>query len=228
MIKYDGYKRALSDDSVIVVAHDRENLVLFDDTEPLRMGVDRTINGTVELKARFIKDTLLAGVLIHAIDMDDVTGQSCERGPFPITTVVARIFIEANRAVNNTAETTTTSTAQSTTTTSTVQSTMATGQCAGVQKFTLIPDENDCRFYFVCSPNVDKPVAHIQCPDDLRFSASAKACTHEDLVSHDRSSFDRPIANVRSFLAAPHISSLEYEKEKTMHDFEPSVPSLCP
>ena len=162
---------------MIVVARDHANLVLFDDTEPLRISDSQTINGTVELKARFIKSALLSGVLIHDIDMDDVTGQSCERGPFPITTVVARIFSEPSPTRANTVETTTTSTAQSTT---------AARQCAGVKKFTLIPDEDDCRFYFVCSPNVDKPVAHIQCPDNLRYSVSAKACTHEDLVSNDR------------------------------------------
>jgi hypothetical protein len=75
------------------MAHEKKNLILFDDTQPLQLQNNTLINGTVELKATFIKHSQLAGVLVHLIDMDDYTGKSCQRGLYPITSIIQEVLL---------------------------------------------------------------------------------------------------------------------------------------
>lgn len=175
------YERILSPQNVIILAHQKNNLVLFDDTHPMQLNNRQTINGTVELKANFIRGTQVGGVLVHSIDLDDFTGQSCGQGPFPITSVVSRIFSKPMKTATSTETTPTTSTMDSTpmqTSTSKPK-----GPCSNVKTTDLIPDEKDYRSYYVCAPNRDEPVAHLRCPNNMHFSPTAKACSQEFFAS---------------------------------------------
>jgi hypothetical protein len=147
------------------MAHNKKNLIIFDDTQPLQLQNKFLINGTVELKATFIKNAKLAGVLVHSIDMDDYTGNWCHRGAFPITSIVSRVFSVPIP------------------TKQTVATVQKTGICSGVRTQNLIADENDCQFYYVCLPNNNQPLAHLQCPNNMYFSSQNKACTKDPLVS---------------------------------------------
>jgi hypothetical protein len=121
------------------------------------------------LKANYIKNSQLAGVLVHSIDMDDYTGLSCHQGTFPITSIVSRIF----------------STPMSPPTTTTQASILKKiDPCSGIKTKDLVADESDCRYYYVCMPNHHEPVAHLQCPNDMHFSSKQKACTQEQFVSY--------------------------------------------
>jgi hypothetical protein len=164
----DDYERFLSSHSIIVTAHKKENLIIFDDTKPLEIQKNVIINGTVELKANFIRSAQLAGVLVHSIDMDDYTGQSCHRGAFPITSTVFRVFSKSIPSAPPT-----------TTETPIIQK----SPCSGVQTSSLVSDQNDCRYYYVCVANVDKPIAHLQCPDNMHFSPEQEACIKGQSVS---------------------------------------------
>ncbi|KAG0422010.1 hypothetical protein DMUE_6246 [Dictyocoela muelleri] len=62
-------------------------------------------------------------------------------------------------------------------------STAGKGPCSNMKTTDLMPDERDCRYYYVCSPKRDRPMAHLQCPNNMYFSPTAKACTHEYVVS---------------------------------------------
>jgi hypothetical protein len=174
LIQSDHYDRFLTNESIIVMAHKKKNLIIFDDTQPLQIQNKVFINGTVELKATFIKNSQLGGVLVHSIDMDDYSGQSCQRGAFPITSIVSRVFSTAIPSM----PTTTPATTKILTTT-----VHKTSVCSGVKIKDLVADENDCHYYYVCLPNTDKPIAHLQCPNNMNFSPIEKACTLEDFVS---------------------------------------------
>lgn len=177
------YERFLSNESVIVQAHNEKNFIVFDDTQLLEMPNQILINGTVELKARFIKKSQLAGILVHSIDLDDYTGSSCNRGIFPITSIVSQVFASPIQPP--------TTTTTITITTATVQTTTAVKKsdpCSNVKTKDLVVDESDCRYYYVCMPNRDEPVAHLQCPNKMQFSSKQKACTQEQFVSISSSS----------------------------------------
>jgi hypothetical protein len=176
-IQLNKYERFLTNESVIVMAHDKKNLIIFDDTQPLQVQDKIIINGTVELKATFIKNSQLGGVLVHSIDMDDYSGLSCHRGAFPITSIVSRVFSTPIPSIPTTTPTITTTARILTPTVH------KTGLCSGVKTKDLIADENDCRYYYVCLPNNDKPIAHLQCPSNMHFSPQQKACTQEGFVS---------------------------------------------
>jgi Chitin binding Peritrophin-A domain len=133
----------------------------------------------VELKAMFIKNALLGGVLIHTLDMDDYTGLACHRGPFPIASIVSRVFSVPISSVGSPSSTTTTTTA--TTTTAELWPKKA-NPCAHVKGKDLVADENDCQYYFVCTSNQQGPSAHLKCPDNMQFSVTQKACTAEEGV----------------------------------------------
>jgi len=134
------------------------------------------INGTVELKAVFIKRSQLAGVLVHSIDMDDYTGLSCHHGTFPITSIVSRIFSTPIPLMPPSTTTTTTTTAAAP-----IEKKMS--QCSGVKTRDLVADDKDCRYFYVCVPDHDEPLAHLECPNNMVFSLKQKACTEELLVS---------------------------------------------
>jgi len=152
------------------MAHHKEDLIIFDDTQPLvSIENKRIINGTVELKAVFIRNSQLAGVLVDSIDMDDYTGRSCHRGAFPITSIVSRVFSKSTTSEPTTVEI----------------NAKEKGPCLGVTTNDLIPDENDCNYYYVCTPNNNKPIARLQCPNGMHFSSTQKACTHEESVSFE-------------------------------------------
>ncbi|CAF1311435.1 unnamed protein product [Adineta steineri] len=165
-IQSNNYERFLSNESVIVMAHKKDNLIIFDDTQSLQLP-RRIVNGTVELKAKFIKQSQLGGVLVHSIDMDDYSGKFCNRGKYPITSVISGLF--SKPITPPSIETTTTPSKQK------------TGLCSGIKTKDLIVDEADCHYYYVCLPNIDAPVAHLQCPSNMHFSKRLKACTQEDL-----------------------------------------------
>ena len=86
-------------ENILIAAHQNHNLILFNDTQSLELNNEIIHNGTVELKANFIKNIQLSGVLIHNIDMDDYTGLSCHRGAFPITSVVSRILSDSRSSI---------------------------------------------------------------------------------------------------------------------------------
>jgi hypothetical protein len=159
------------------MAHNKNNLIIFDDTQPIQLQNKIFINGTIELKAAFIKNSQLAGILVHSIDMDDYTGLSCHRGAFPITSIVSRIFSVPIP-----------STQTSSTTTTTIQTPIGKkiNRCSGVKTKDLVADESDCQYYYVCIPNHDEPLAHLQCPSDMYFSPKQKACTQDQYVSFSR------------------------------------------
>ena len=159
------------------MAHQKKNLVIFDDTQPLQVQNRVVINGTVELKATFIKNTQLGGVLVHSIDMDDYSGLSCQRGTFPITSIVSRVFSTPMPSMP------TATRADTTTTTISTSTVHKTSLCSGVKTKDLVADEHDCQYYYVCLPNNDDPIAHLQCPSNMYFSPNQKACTQERFVS---------------------------------------------
>jgi hypothetical protein len=153
------------------MSHYKKNLILFDDTQPLKVSNKFIINGTVELKANFIKNAQLAGVLVHLIDMDDYTGKWCHRGPFPIASVVYRVFSKLI------------SSKQTTTSSTTTTATTSTGICSGVQSRDLLADDKDCQYFYVCRPSNINPIARLQCPNNMYFSSKQKACTRDPSVS---------------------------------------------
>lgn len=132
------------------------------------------VNGTVELKAAFMKKAQLGGVHIHTLDMDDYTGLACHRDPFPVASIVSRLFSDSVQPVTVPP------------TTATIPMMKKPNPCAGVTSRDLVADENDCQYYFVCMPDHQEPVAHLQCPNNMQFSSHQKACTTEQGV---RSSF---------------------------------------
>ena len=148
------------------MAHKKKNLIIFDDTQPLEIQKKFLINGTVELKATFIKNVQLGGVLVHHIDMDDYTGQWCQRGKYPITSTVSRIFSATIPPIAKT-----------------VPNVKQSGMCENIRTKDLLEDPNDCRSYFVCLPISNQPVAHLQCPNNMFFSSKQKACTRDHSVS---------------------------------------------
>jgi hypothetical protein len=154
------------------MAHKKKNLIIFDDTQPLELQNNILINGTIELKATFIKNSQLAGILVDSIDMDDYTGLSCHRGEFPITSIVSKVFSTPMPFMQ-------------TSTTTTIQTPIEkqSSPCLGVKTTDLVADENDCRYYSVCVPDHDEPMAHLQCPDGMHFSSKQKACIQEESVS---------------------------------------------
>lgn len=166
MIREENYRRSLSDESVLVKAQHENNLILFDDTQPLKLGPNPLVNGTVALKANFIKSSALGGVLIHSIDLDDFTGNSCDLGRFPITNIVSQIF-----------------TTQSTSTILIPSIPEEKSRCENIRTRTLIADDDDCRYFFVCSGKSPIPEAHLPCPMNMHFSSKAKACQQEAFVS---------------------------------------------
>ncbi|CAF3892236.1 unnamed protein product, partial [Rotaria sp. Silwood1] len=147
------YKRIFNSQSILVTAHSEKNFIIFDDIEPIMLNNNISINGTIELKAKFIKNSQLAGVLIDSIDMDDYTGVFCHNGVFPITSTIFRVFFN---------ETTSKS---------------SINICANVKTLEILPDENDSRYYYVCQPNSDKPYAHLMCPLNMYFQD--KYCVEE-------------------------------------------------
>ncbi|CAF3871503.1 unnamed protein product, partial [Adineta steineri] len=175
-IQSNNYERFLSNESVIVMAHKKDNLIIFDDTQSLQLP-RRIVNGTVELKAKFIKQSQLGGVLVHSIDMDDYSGKFCNRGKYPITSVISGLF--SKPITPPSIETTTTPSKQK------------TGLCSGIKTKDLIVDEADCHYYYVCLPNIDAPVAHLQCPSNMHFSKRLKACTQEDLPCSSKPKVNR-------------------------------------
>jgi len=194
--RLDNYKRFLSSESIIVMAHHKDNLILFDDTQPLQLQNKIIINGTVELKATFIKNAQLAGVLVHSIDMDDYSGLSCHRGAFPITSIVSKVFSTPIPSTKTTSTTSTTSTVHK------------TSICGGVKTQDLVADESDCRYYYVCIPSSDKPIAHLQCPNDMHFSPIQKACSQEQFPCSSKPKFDsmtKPIVKSEASPIKPHI-----------------------
>lgn len=117
----------------------------------------------------FIKNALLGGVLIHTLDMDDYTGSACDRGQFPITSTVSRVFSVPIPPTE--------------TTTTTVKSwTEKANPCADVTGRDLVADKKDCQHYFVCMSNEQEPIAHLKCPNNMQFSVKQKACTAEEGV----------------------------------------------
>jgi hypothetical protein len=170
----NNYERFLSNQSITVVAHDKKNFIIFDDTQPLELNNNILINGTVELKAVFIKRSQLAGVLVHSIDMDDYTGLSCHHGAFPITSIVSRIFSTPIPLMPP-------STTTTTTTTPIVEKKIS--PCSGVKTRGLVADGKDCSYFYVCMPDRDEPIAHLECPSNMVFSLKQKACTQDRFVS---------------------------------------------
>ena len=166
MIREENYRRSLSDESVLVKAQHENSLILFDDTQPLKLGPNPLVNGTVALKANFIKSSALAGVLIHSINLDDFTGDSCGLGRFPIANIVSQIF-----------------TTQSTPTIPIPSIPIEKSRCENIRTRTLIADENDCQYFFVCSGKSPIPEAHLPCPPNMHFSSKLKACRQEAFVS---------------------------------------------
>jgi len=53
----------------------------------------------------------------------------------------------------------------------------------------LVEDESDCRYY-VCMPNYDEPIAHLQCPNNMQFSSKQKACTQEQFPCSSKQNFN--------------------------------------
>lgn len=168
----DNYQRFLSNESIVVEAHHKKDFITFDDTQPLQVNERVVLNGTVELKATLIKNAQIAGVLVHSIDMDDYTGSSCQRGAFPITSVVWKVFATPIPSVTPPPPPSTKMT-----------SVKKTKLCSDIKTRDLIADENDCQYYYVCIPNHDEPVAHLQCPSSMNFSPRQKACSQEQFVS---------------------------------------------
>ncbi|CAF0724867.1 unnamed protein product [Didymodactylos carnosus] len=126
------------------------------------------LNGTVALKARYIRENKLSGALIYPMDLDDFSGQFCQQGKYPITSTVFNILSEVTHPTENV----------QTTATTTTTTQPGINLCSG--KEDLIPDILDCRFYYVCLTKSSKPVAHLQCPSNMFFSPAAKACIESD------------------------------------------------
>jgi hypothetical protein len=57
------------------------------------------------------------------------------------------------------------------------------GICANVRTQDLLEDIDDCQKYYVCLPNKQDPIAHLQCPNKMYFSSKRKACTQDQSVS---------------------------------------------
>ena len=160
-----------------MIARRNKDFILFDDTQPLQVNEQLIVNGTVELKAAFIKKAQLGGVHIHTLDMDDYTGLACHRDSFPVASTVSRLFSNPVRSIPS---------PPTTTTTTAIPMVKKPNPCAGVINRDLVADENDCQYYFVCMPDHQEPIAHLKCPNDMQFSVKQKACTTEKSV---RSSF---------------------------------------
>ena len=154
---------------------------MFDDTHPLKISDKQVVNGTVELKATFLKKSQLAGVLVHSIDLDDFTGLSCERGPFPITSVISRIFLQSPSSPSLPIQPIQTST--TTTTTTPIPSISTPNVCSNVTSPDVVADEDDCHFYYVCLPTQTEPAGRFQCAANKYFSREQKACAEERSVS---------------------------------------------
>ncbi|CAF4628676.1 unnamed protein product, partial [Rotaria sp. Silwood2] len=172
LIKQENYRRFFDNKTFLVLAHKKNNLIIYDNIQTLKLKNDIFINGTVEYKSNFIINSQIAGVLVHYIDMDDYIGLSCNRGAYPITSVVSRIFSQSKssletKMLNSQSETTITS------------SIMLNNLCLGVKTNELIEDKTDCRYYYVCQPNNSKPISRLQCPQYMFFSIKEKTCTHQ-------------------------------------------------
>ena len=155
--EFDGYERFLSNDNIIVNGKKGYEFMTFDDTHSLQINRTTSINGTIELKAKFIKHSQIGGVLIDSIDLDDFTGLSCKQGAFPIASVVSRVFSRD----------------------STIPSKHSSNPCSQVKNKDLIADELNCEFYYVCVPGRDQPLAHLKCPNQMQFSSQRKACIQQ-------------------------------------------------
>ncbi|CAF4660262.1 unnamed protein product, partial [Rotaria sp. Silwood2] len=172
LIKQENYRRFFDNKTFLVLAHKKNSLIIYDDIQTLKLKNDIFINGTIEYKSNFIINSQIAGVLVHYIDMDDYIGLSCNRGAYPITSVVSRIFSQSKssletKMLNSQSETTITS------------SIMLNNLCLGVKTNELIEDKTDCRYYYVCQPNNSKPISRLQCPQYMFFSIKEKTCTHQ-------------------------------------------------
>jgi len=102
--------------------------------------------------------------------MDDYTGLSCHHGAFPITSIVSRIFSTPIPLMP-----------PSTTTTTPIEKKIS--PCSGVKTRDLVADGKDCRYFYVCIPDHDEPMAHLECPNNMVFSLKQKACTQDQFVS---------------------------------------------
>ncbi|CAF4770631.1 unnamed protein product, partial [Rotaria sp. Silwood2] len=133
---------------------------------------DIFINRTVEYKSNFIINSQIAGVLVHYIDMNDYIGLSCNRGTYPIASVISRIFSQSKSFLE-------TKTLNSQSETAIISSIMLNNLCLGVKTNELIKDKTDCRYYYVCQSNNSKPISYLQCPQYMFFSTKEKTCTHQ-------------------------------------------------
>jgi hypothetical protein len=157
----------LSNQSISVLAYRNNSIIFFDDTHPLQLSSSRPIKGTVELKAHFIRDAHIAGVLVHTLDMDDYTGVSCQHSPFPITSLVYSVIASSIAPGSSRI----------------ALPTERLSPCLNSKTNDLVADELDCRFYYVCIGNNKKIIPHLQCPNNMHFSSEAKACIEAKFVS---------------------------------------------
>ncbi|CAF0874767.1 unnamed protein product [Rotaria sordida] len=105
--------------------------------------------------------TSCTGVLVHSIDMDDYTGQSCHRGAFPITSVISDIFFTSISSIK--------------TATNNISSVEKTKICVAVDKIYYLPDENDVEYFYICLPNQQYPAARFKCEKSFIFSEQHQA-----------------------------------------------------
>lgn len=166
-------------------------MILFDDTQILLLDDKSTVNGTVALKAKFLRNSGIGGVLVQYIDMDDFTGSWCSIGKYPITNVVSKIIRNGKENPSSDAssypvlpqrpnqEITSTTTTVKPSEIPSVPSNQ-NALCENIRTTDLIPDPVDCRFYFVCTPQFVQPVAHLQCPNGTIYSPSAKTCQKQE------------------------------------------------
>ncbi|CAF3929368.1 unnamed protein product, partial [Rotaria sordida] len=189
LIKQENYRRFFDNKTFLVMAHHKNNLIIYDDTQPFQLKNHIVINGTVEYKSNFIINSQIGGVLIHHIDMDDYIGLSCNLGAYPISSVVSRIFSQSKSYIKPTT-TTATITLNNQYETTKIRSTVINNLCSGVKTEQLIEDKIDCRYYYVCQSNNSKPISHLQCPQNMFFSMKEKACTHQNSDCSSKSMFN--------------------------------------
>ena len=161
----------LSDQAMFIMGKNDDRLILFDDTQTIRVRDGMMRYGTIEIKARFIENLQTAGILIDSIDMDDFMGSSCSSETYPITRVVSQIF--SQNAMQSTSGRSLTSSAQ----------TINESPCSKVTETELVADPIDCRFYYVCRTSTMADAVRFQCPEKMAFSQSIKACTEQSYVS---------------------------------------------
>ncbi|CAF4935194.1 unnamed protein product [Rotaria sp. Silwood1] len=200
LIKQENYRKFFDNNTLLFMAHKLNKLIIYDDTERFILNNNIIRNGTIEYKSNIIINNNIAGVLVHYIDMDDYIGLSCNRGQYPITSLVSQIFSLNKSSLQ---------------TTTIKNSTQFNNLCSGISQNQLIEDKSDCRYYYLCQLNNSKPISHLQCPQYMTFSTKEKICTYQHSNCSSNGKFNsiiKPIEKSEEFLSRQSNKVFECEK----------------